>query len=120
MVSARSEWVIYAIRSEHLVKVGITADLKSRMKLMELFNPMPFKCIRFSYVPRDRARKIEMAVHAMLSEHHKRREWFEADDEKVITVINDVLAASRQGERQWAKVDNHPRLKETIFSQIGT
>lgn len=111
--------VIYAIQSEHLIKVGITAYLPGRLRLMDLLNPMPFTCIRFSYVPRDKARLIEKLTHDRLREFHVRREWFSADREAVIAALDEVIASVRNGEKRWAEKDGHIRLKAISLRGIG-
>lgn len=100
-VVQKDRMLLYAIQSGRFIKVGISANLRQRMKIMALHNPHGLECVMYRYIPRWRARFIEAKVHAELEDCSKGREWFDATPERVRDTTDDVIQRDKEANGGW-------------------
>lgn len=82
---------IYVIASGPYMKIGITRDLKKRIKGVECHNPHEVRLICYRRVPAHYARRAEMQIHAELAAHQHRGEWFTADLETIMASVKRAV-----------------------------
>jgi hypothetical protein len=63
---------IYVLRSKHLVKIGVTENLRVRLSSYRSMAPMEFELV--GHMPGDIA--VEQHLHDRFSAHHLSGEWF--------------------------------------------
>jgi hypothetical protein len=87
-------WKIYTIKDEHgRVKIGITVDVWRRLRRLQIGNADLLVLVRyFVGGPWATARALERAVHALLTAHRARNEWFEVDEEVAAGAIRKTAA----------------------------
>lgn len=67
---------LYGFQCGPYVKVGISHDIKKRLRQMKLFNPFKVKIVLQRRILTRHARNIEGCVHKFLGECAMGREWF--------------------------------------------
>ena len=83
--------VVYVIRADRFIKVGIAEDIRSRLIVFRTHCPLPVE-VAYCSKPmlRPAAREIEVACHTHLIERHIRGEWFEAKAEDAIRFLSGL------------------------------
>jgi hypothetical protein len=69
---------VYVMRCEQFVKIGIAADPKQRVKMLQVGNPFPIKLLYQMWSMN--ARRDERLLHRALKPHRERGEWFRVTD----------------------------------------
>jgi len=86
--------VVYIFQCETFVKVGISSDVKKRVKALQPGNPFPIRILRTSRTrSRIKALLIERTVHNILSDDHHFGEWFKCTPERAREALSAVMWA---------------------------
>lgn len=68
---------VYFVRVADYIKIGITLDIRKRLKTLEGQCPLLIECL--AMVPG--TREMEADLHRRFRPYHHRYEWFRADPE---------------------------------------
>ena len=72
---------VYGIQSGLFIKVGMTKNIRLRLREMNLYNPHPCKVVVRRRCEHPRA--VEKRIHELLAKHAIGREWFVATPQQV-------------------------------------
>jgi len=84
---------IYVFECGGRCKVGFSADVKSRLKILQSGNPFKINLIRTFSVPQVRVRAVEAKVHRVLRRASVGGEWFQVTQNQAVRAINAVLVS---------------------------
>lgn len=84
----RTVYFVRAIGTIGPIKIGATNALPKRLAGMDSSSPYPLECIAHF----DGSVDIERRLHALLADHHERKEWFRWSPQ-----LASVIAAIRGG-----------------------
>jgi len=77
------------------VKVGITYNVKSRLKSLQTGNPRQLVVFNYLVVPgKDIARDLEEGFHHTQREHRLAGEWFDIDPTKANFILHLILSVA--------------------------
>jgi hypothetical protein len=87
---------MYVIQSMEFCKVGISQDVKRRVRDFRAGNPHPMPVLaRFRFSSKLTALLAERTTHAVLARYSIGREWFEISPELAINAAKVVTEATR-------------------------
>jgi len=79
---------IYFIQCGHFTKIGIAVDIKERIRLFQIGNPVKLELLKsFTTV---RPFRHESDLHLLLDRHSVRGEWFQLPDHHTCTIKNST------------------------------
>jgi hypothetical protein len=117
----KSRTFIYAVRmgATHAVKIGITGDVRKRMKQMQTGTPTPLHLITMIAVAN--AAAVERRIHERLGPYHIRGEWFAvATDADVIAIVDEMIGNLPPQPMEPSKLPPHPDARYFIKHGYGT
>ena len=85
---------IYLISDGTFIKIGITSNIRKRIKNLQTGNPNKLKVIFTYYV--DNAEQLEMELHKKFKRKRKAGEWFDLTDDDVMVARNVAMGWSRR------------------------
>jgi hypothetical protein len=92
-------WV-YGIQSGLFIKVGMTENIATRLKTMNLYNPHPRKVIARRRV-HELAGRVELRMHKVLAPYAIGREWFAVDAALVRAALTLVIKQVQAEQSEW-------------------
>lgn len=95
-----------------MVKVGVTTDLRRRMKRARVWLPVSFEVTHFA---ESEAQAFESELHGLLSGHHVRGEWFldNPDTRSIIAARVPVLV-----REVWKKKEREARVPRVTTREV--
>ena len=91
--------VVYVIEAGPYVKVGIAADIRTRLTVFQTHCPLQCRVAYSSEkMLRPKAREVEIACHEHLILNHVHGEWFEASAERAILFLKTLLGVDSKKE----------------------
>lgn len=91
---------IYVITSDDLIKVGITNNVKNRVRSIGHQMPYPVELYAFDHMPAYLAEWTERSVHFDLKDHQHKGEWFTCDPEPAFEIVKYWANIARRHHRQ--------------------
>ena len=85
---------IYLISDGTFIKIGITSNIRKRIKNLQTGNPHKLKVLFTWYV--ENAEQLEIQLHKKFERKRKSGEWFDLTDDDVIIIRNVVMGWSRK------------------------
>lgn len=108
---------LYGIQSGLFIKIGITKDIKNRLREMNLYNPHPCKVVIRRQL--EEAGKVERRMHAVLAPYAVGREWFMVDAKLAKAALKLVVDEVREERIAWqiecARREEEKRRRSTIL-----
>src|SRR4029077_20848911 len=92
---SKSPFQIYVIAGRECIKIGISRDVRSRLRSLQSWTPEQLYLVWWAVGPRYLIRETETAAHAVLSDYRIAGEWFSVTAERAISVGTAEL--SRRG-----------------------
>jgi hypothetical protein len=83
---------VYVMESAGRIKIGIAANVKSRLSAVQTGNPNPVTLVWSVAVPD--AVLIEMQAHAILSAHRMIGEWFNCTRDQAVEAVRSAIERS--------------------------
>jgi hypothetical protein len=95
---------IYVIGCNEFVKIGIAGNVRKRLIELQVGNPYPLRL--YGHWKAGEAVKEEAALHALLSPHQERGEWF-----KLPKVMMDRITMKLPGKEISDAIQKYDRIK---------
>lgn len=113
---------IYAVRTDNLIKVGMTTDPNRRL-LREAKTWSPNALDIVGVKPFWNIRKIEYSLHTALAEHWHRGEWHKFKDSYWLDFFVDAFREFDDSDRDWNSRDfaywmNGTNYVESVSMQV--
>lgn len=87
--------LIYILRTKGanrpILKIGITSDLKRRLKVLQTACPYVVQLAETFEVNSAAVHKLEAIIHKRLKDRRVRGEWFDTTTERAIRTVQEVL-----------------------------
>jgi hypothetical protein len=100
------DYILYVMKCEQYLKVGITGDLARRLRGIETHNPFYTSVVMHMPIKYAVSRWVEARIHDALKKFHDRGEWFIAD---LKTISPIVKMWCRRGEKRIMEWRMHVR-----------
>lgn len=88
-----SDCYIYLLDNGFHRKVGISNNVKKRIKQLQTASSLPIKCVQKSLLTRSVAASIERKLHAKFSASQTSGEWFSSDAETISAAMDKMVDA---------------------------
>jgi hypothetical protein len=80
---------LYIIKTGSYYKIGITQDIKSRIKNIETHNPFKPELIFYEKIPE--SHKIEKLLHLKYKHKNIKNEWFKLSSRDINSIIKEIV-----------------------------
>lgn len=98
--STLKQKIVYILKCESYVKIGLASNLKARLSALQVGNP--FKLEVLAHWPTCRANSVEAEAHKLLAEYHHDREWFLVPNDS--TAVSAVKRAVEKFQHQTTNI----------------
>ena len=118
-----AQCVVYVIGSSaNPVKIGIAANLTSRLGALQIGNPDPLVVHYAVRCPSRLARQIEQTAHEKFKEHHRRGEWFNVDAKTAFVeleqIASKVIGAHQDLAAEWGDIISQIAMKYPLDQEV--
>lgn len=115
----RTVGVVYLIRSDGLVKIGRTSNLKNRLSQFRSTLPNPFELIHT--IDSTDTDALERALHHAYGEQNHHCEWFTLSEHDIDEIVFFGTKTSKIEKRYWEERKSASALARTheMLSEIG-
>ena len=80
---------LYIIKTGNFYKIGITQDIKSRIKTIETNNPLTPELIFYEKI--SKSREVESFLHIKLKSKNIKNEWFKLSKKDINSTIKEIV-----------------------------
>lgn len=107
---------VYLIRAAQFYKIGITADVKKRLRAIQ--TGCPIQCEYIGYIPSHQPEDLEKELHRKFQQFKTSGEWFDLGDDHVRSLVVDynlkyVTNPIASLSEQTARTSNSDALKKS-------
>lgn len=95
------QWWLYVLKCGPYFKVGISVDIKWRVKTLQSGNPFKISVTLRRRVPKVFVGRLEKLIHRGLVDFHHRGEWFSADIMQIRAVLKEAQSSVNQWRREY-------------------
>ena len=114
MMRQRARVYVIACEGSPLLKIGVAGDCEKRLRSLQIGCPYElFLVFQTNTLLAEIAYQVECRVHDVLSDHHRRGEWFETNIETIISAIKGARKYIRN------KRGNNPKQPGKFIRLIG-
>lgn len=78
---------LYLIRAGNFVKIGVSKNIKSRLKTLQTSNPVELKLLAYTIGNDEYDYIIESEIHEEFEDHRAKGEWFTLTKDQLINIV---------------------------------